>query len=319
MTKPLLPSTIYSLKEAIGRRDVVAFNVGPTRDVYLVVALEPLDYRTANDGFATFAKVVPRVPQRYRVLSVHAGEVVLDLVIDHEPFNIHDIQPLGDDILLACSRSKYRGPNDFGRNGRVYSRTGQFVRELLLGDGIETIQTTRRGELWASYFDEGIFGNFGWKEPVGAAGLVAWNSLGQKVYEYEPTNSVDVISDCYALNVANDDDVWCCYYTEFPLVHLHKKRIASTWNVPVAGSHAFAVDADHALFAGGYKDQDSFRLLRLDSGGIATQIGQFELRDVDDQIVLPERTIGRGNSLYILSKNIIYEIALSEVRAKYGK
>ena len=319
MKTSLHPSSTYSLREAIGERNVVGFNVGPRGEVYLVLALEPLDYRTEGNGFATFPKTVPGSPQRYRVLAVSEGDVELDLVIDHEKFNIHDIQPLADDLLLTCSRSEYRGPNDFDLNGRVYARDGTFVREFLLGDGIETIQTTRRGELWASYFAEGIFGNYGWRNPVGAAGLVAWSEKGEKLYDYEAVGSLDAMSDCYALNVATDEDVWCYYYTDFPLVHLHKKRVASTWKVPVAGSHAFAIAPGHALFAGGYKDRDTFQLVRLGLDGAATQIDLFELQGAGDATVKAERAIGRGGSLYVLSEGILYEIAIGDVLAKHGR
>jgi hypothetical protein len=307
------------MREEIGERNVVGFNVGPRGEVYLVLALEPLDYRTEDNGFATFPKTVPRSPQRYRVLAIREGDVELDLIIDHEQFNIHDIQPLADDLLLVCARSTYRGPNDFDLNGRVYTRDGTFVREFLLGDGIAAIQATTRGELWASYFDEGIFGNYGWRNPVGAAGLVAWSEKGEKLYDYEADGSLGAMSDCYALNVATDEDVWCYYYTDFPLVQLREKRIASAWKVPVAGSHAFAVAAGHALFAGGYEDRDTFQLVRLGQDGAATQVGRFELKDKGDATVKAERTIGRGGSLYVLSEGILYEIAIGDVLARHGR
>jgi hypothetical protein len=317
--KTLHPSSTHSLREVIGESNVVGFNVGPSGEVYLVLALEPLDYRTEDNGFATFPKTVPASPKRYRILALREGGIELDVVVDREQFNIHDIQPLADHLLLACSRSEYRGPNDFDLNGRVYSRDGMFIRGFLLGDGLEAIQATRRGELWASYFDEGIFGNFGWRDPVGAAGLVAWNEWGEKQYDFEAIGGLDSISDCYALNVATDEDVWCYYYTEFPLVHLHNKRIAATWNVPVTGSHAFAVAAGHALFAGSYKDRDTLQLIRLKPSSKATQVAQFELLGADNAPVKSERTIGRGESLYVLSNGILYEIALGDVLAKHAR
>jgi len=319
MKKPFQPSSTYSMREAIGESNVVGFNVGPNGEVYLVLALEPLDYRTEGNGFATFAKTVPRSPQRYRVLAIREGDMELELVIDREYFNIHDIQPLADDLLLVCARSMYRGPNDFDLNGRVYSRDGTFVREFLVGDGIETIQATTRGELWASYFDEGIFGNHGWRTPVGAAGLVAWSEKGEKLYDYEANGSLGAMSDCYALNVATDEDVWCYYYTDFPLVHLHEKRIVSSWNVPISGSHAFAVAAGHVLFAGSYEDRDSYQLFRLGSNGAVTQIGQFELKDEANATVKADRTIGRGGSLYVLSERVLYVIAVKDVLARLGR
>lgn len=312
----LHPSSTCALNEQIGANKVIAFNVGPSGEVCLVIALKPLDYQTESNGFARFPKVTPASPQRYRILMVRAGELELDLIIDQEPLNIHNIQPLSENILLACSRSEYRGPGDFDHNARVYGRDGTFLRDFLLGDGIETIQATRHGEIWASYFDEGVFGNLGWHEPVGASGLVAWSSTGEKSYEYEPEGSAEYISDCYALNVATDEDVWCYYYTDFPLVHLHKKRITSIWHIPVNGSSAFAIENGHALFSGSYNDRDTFQLVRLNAQGNATRIGQFQLLDGQGDVVEAERVVGRGGTLYILSKGALHEISLDELVAK---
>ena len=103
---------------------------------YLVVALKPLDYRLEQPGWASFAKTVPERPQRYRVVAVSGSETVLDVAIEGERFTIHDVQPLPNELLHACARSFYKGPDDFEKNGRIYTRDGEFLREILLGDGI---------------------------------------------------------------------------------------------------------------------------------------------------------------------------------------
>ena len=308
-----LRSTVHPLRHLLGGGSVVAFNAGPDGEVWIVLALEPLDYRTPGNGFATFAKTIPDRGQRYRVLSLRHGQVELDVVIDGEPFNIHLVQPVGDTVLLACARCEYRGADDVDRNGRLYSRDGRALGSLILGDGIESLQATRAGELWTGYFDEGVFGNYGWGVPLGAAGLVAWNRDGGKVYDYDPPPGVGSIADCYALNVATDDDVWCCYYTDFPLVHLRDKRVVSTWNVPVSGSHAFAVAQGHALFAGAYRDPDTFHLVRLEPEGKARLQRRFELRDAAGDVVTKARIVGRGGLLHALAGDVLYEIDIADM------
>lgn len=317
MRKILVPSFSCTFKETIGEQTIVAFNVGPLGEVYILLAVETPDDRTTDHGGACFARIVPDASQRYRVLVFRKGELELYLAIHDERFDIHLIQPLGNDLLLACARCEYRGRDDFDLNARVYSRDGTFLRAFLLGDGIQTIQTTRQGEIWTSYFDEGVFGNYGWGAPVGEAGLVAWNASGEKVYEYDAIGPVDDIIDCYALNVASVQDVWCCYYTDFPLVHLHDKRIASTWHVPVAGSHAFAVAVDHVLFAGGYDKRDTFQLVRLEQNGTSTLLDEFELIGDDGAAVKPVETIGRGGLLYVLTDESFHEIDLKSVLATH--
>lgn len=315
MKKDLHPTVSHNLKELIGDQTIVAFNVGPNGEVYFLLAVDTLDYRTKDTGLGSFVKIVPDSPQRYRVLILRDGDLELDLAISDERFNIHEIQPLCNDLLLACSRSAYRGEHDYDLNARVYSRDGVFLREFLLGDGIATIQTTRRGEIWTSYFDEGVIGNYGWHAPVGAAGLVAWNASGEKVYDYDAVGPVDTIVDCYALNVPSDEDVWCYYYTDFPLVHLHEKRIVAAWDVPVRGSPAFAVANEHVLFAGGYSQADSFQLVRLASNGMSKLIGELNLIGDDGAPVKPVRVVGRGARLYVLSDTMLYEIDVKHLPA----
>ena len=267
MTRSVRLPPVASLVPLIGDGELVAFNVGPDGVVYLVVALQPLDYRIEQPGWASFAKTVPEQPQRYRVVGLSGREPVVDLLIEGERFNIHDVQPLGDELLLVCVRSNYEGPDDFEKNGRVYTRDGKFAREILLGDGIQLVQATSGGVIWTSYFDEGVFGNYGWQAPVGASGLVAWDPGGIKLYEFQPSKGLDSICDCYALNVESEKDVWLYYYTEFPLVRLHDREIQSVWRMPLEGSDAFAVSASHALFRGGYKDRDTYQLFALGKDG----------------------------------------------------
>ncbi|WP_155638636.1 hypothetical protein [Burkholderia cepacia] len=160
----MLPLASIDSLSATG--ELVAFNVGADDALYMAFALEPLDDRTRSDG-ASFAITTPSAAQRHRLIAWRDGDTLLDLVVDNEPFDIHEIQPVGDDLLVVCCRSSYRGPDDFDLNGRLYRRDGTRCGEILLGDGIQSVQVTGTGEIWTSYFDEGVFGNFGWERRSG--------------------------------------------------------------------------------------------------------------------------------------------------------
>lgn len=278
---------------------LVAFDPGPQRTLYMLYALEPLDYRSD----AGSPKIHPAKPQRYRAQAWLDGERVLDLTIEGERYNIHHLQPLGNELLLACSRASSRG-GDSHLNGRVYSRTGKFLRELALGDAIEHLQTTARGEIWAGYFDEGVSAN----STISSAGLFAWDAQGTPVYRYDPSGPLDRIMDCYALNLASHNEVWLCYYTDFPLVQIRDRRIVRSWTIPEAtrGSHAFAVHGHRALFAGGYGDHHSYHLLTLGDGPQATATFTFGLIDEDKNPLRAERIAGRGDTLYLLRGLNVY-------------
>lgn len=308
----MLLSPIAKLHSVITSGDIVAFNVSSDEMIYVALALKPLDYRTEQPGWASFAKTTPDTPQSYRIIAFQEERLILDINITEEKFNVHDIQPLpAKEILLVCARSHYKSPNDFEKNGRIYSLSGEFSREILLGDGIQSVQATSGGIIWTSFFDEGVFGNFGWNEPVGASGLVAWDSAGDKIYDFQTTDGLDSICDCYALNVESDTDVWLYYYTEFPLVHLHHQKIQSVWNMPIAGSDSFAVSGSRALFRGGYNDQDTYHLFSLNNNGKVKLLKQLHLIDKAGQKIIAERVVGRGGSLYILSNGLVYRVDVS--------
>ena len=91
----------------------------------------------------------------------------------------------------------------------LYDTDGQVVSEHVLRDGIAHVLATSTGQVWAGYFDEGIYGNYGWgraesEEPVGAYGIVRFSPDLQPAWHYPKYTEAgpwDAISDCYALNV----------------------------------------------------------------------------------------------------------------------
>ncbi len=119
--------------------EIVAFGIGFDGNLYVVLAQKPLDYSIEQPGWAVFPKTRPDAPQSYRVLGYDGctADCIVDFVAREEKYNIHFVQPLFDGFLLACARSHWRSELDIEHNGRLYSRTGQLERELILGDGIE--------------------------------------------------------------------------------------------------------------------------------------------------------------------------------------
>ncbi|XGV97763.1 MAG: hypothetical protein ACAF41_02260 [Leptolyngbya sp. BL-A-14] len=317
MQETLFLSPIVRLNSVVSNGEIVAFNVGSDGTVYVVLTLKPLDYRTEQPGWASFAKTIPDTSQSYRVIAFQEDQLTLDIKFIEEKFNIHTIQPLpANEILLVCARSHYKNPTDFEKNGRIYSLSGEFRREILLGDGIQSVQATSDGVIWTSFFDEGVFGNFGWDEPVGSSGLVAWDSEGNKIYDFQPTDGLDSICDCYALNVESNEGVWLYYYTEFPLVHLHYQKIQAVWNMPISGSDSFAVSGNRALFRGGYDDRNTYHMFALNKNGKVKLLKQLHLIDEAGQKIVASYVVGRGDSLYILSNELIYRVNLSTIEEK---
>lgn len=153
----------------------------------------------------------------------------------------------GGETLIVAPRCRRRSAEDIENNAAVFAPDGTIARRFCLGDGIEDVQVSTKGDLWVSYFDEGVIGNRGWKHPMGANGLVRFNSHGERQWGFTP----EVILDCYALNVAADC-VWAYYYTEFELARIDAEGGIERWPTAIRGARAVAVGAHAVFFAGGY-------------------------------------------------------------------
>lgn len=198
------------------------------------------------------------------------------------------------EILIVGSRCY---PDE--RNGCIFSRDGRLVRRLQFGDGIESVQATGTGEIWVSYCDEGVFGNYGWgggKEPIGSSGLVCFDREGNVVWRFSSPGRG--IVDCYVLNVAQDA-VWAYYYTDFPLARIGHDRTVREWSTPVQGARALAVSDDFVLLYGSYSDRDQCWLGRLGEGR-AKEIG---IRRVigDGAELHAQFSMGRGPWLHLVA------------------
>lgn len=250
----------------------------------------------------------------------HQDKIVLSkgnsrntVILNDQTGNYHFIQPLGDDKILVvaarCNRYK-DGTHDL--NGKVMTYDGALVREFLLGDGIQDVAVTKNGQIWTSYFDEGVFGNYGWDEPVGSSGLLAWDENGERIYTY--TGEAGFISDCYAINVPDDNDVWFYFYTEFELVHLTKDSMI-TYQTNMDGSDGFVVYNNYVLFRGGYGNRDTYTLYERKANHTLKKIREviFTAGGVGIKATALDC---RGEHLLLLDNKKIYQIALSEILGK---
>ena len=211
-------------------------------------------------------------------------------------------------ILIAGSRCTREVNGREELNAKIYRFDGSLEREFCMGDGIQDIQANPSGDMWVSYFDEGVFGNFGWgfrgddSGPIGASGLVCFDSYGRKKWEFEPASGFNSIADCYALNVASDA-VWSCYYTDFPIARISLDRQVTAWNTTLSGPRSLAVSGNMILAYGGYAGyRTDCQLLKLgvDSAEEITKV----ILKVPAKVSLEEcEVIGRGQWLHAFANN----------------
>jgi hypothetical protein len=174
----------------------------------------------------------------------------------------HFIQRTKGGLLFVKARQPDDEPNAW-----VTNDAGRVVRWLSLGDGLSDVRVSPRGKIWTAYFDEGVFGS-----GAGAAGLVARDAAGRRVWAYDARKAgTDDIADVYAFNLADEDDAWVYFYQPFAIVRWQKNR-PTTWRTRVEGARAMAVRGSEALLFGDYDDPTALRILALPKGGGSARV-----------------------------------------------
>jgi hypothetical protein len=208
------------------------------------------------------------------------------------------VQPFGEGWLLGEARG--------GRAG-VYDGAGRPVGTLDLGDASNDVQTTSKGDIWVSYFDEGVFGG-----GIGGHGVVCFDSAARPIFKYSEfaeQNQLPFIADCYAMNVVNDEEVWLSYYTDFPLVSVRNFRLGHISKEFGCMDRAFALLGETVVFPKCYtRSEGKSQLLRrvlLDSGQSET------LEAVDEAGVFIDglfTAAARGPHFYLYTETALYQL-----------
>ena len=195
---------------------------------------------------------------KYKAISFtvdwYSGEVYSSEIFDFglQKINFHFLQPLRDNFLLLGARATLYKDGHTDKNALIIDKFGNRINELCLGDGIENCLVDSKNRIITSYFDEGVFGNYGWNHPIGASGVIKWSDTGEKLWE----NTNHDICDCYAMNIDDKDSLWFYYYTDFNLV---KTDFYSeiVYKTPISGSDGFLLSKGQTalLFHNGYGEK----------------------------------------------------------------
>lgn len=238
------------------------------------------------------------------VLSVdwQAGELLTQEYynLGRHKMNFHFIQPLQDKILLLGSRTYYRadGPE---QNAVIVDKQGTIYREMCFGDGIEDCIVTGDGRIITSYFDEGVFGNYGWDNPIGSCGLIAWDESGNVLWKAKHP-----IYDCYAMNIDDMGNLWFYYYDEFALVKtdFHSEVVYKP-DVEGATGFLFTTDSRHIIFDGGYNKHSEFCSAEFRYNGLE----DWEKTDIicnGEALLLKQYKFRGSKALFMDNKNRLF-------------
>ncbi len=261
----------------------------------LLTSQEPL---TEERGFPRSHTTKPSV---IKVVQWKAGQFQ-SAEVGGETLVPHFVQPADDGFLLVGARCRWR-PDGPEKNALLCSWEGAVRSRHTLGDGIEDARV-EGDRVWVSYFDEGVFGNYGWGlpnslEPIGSSGLVAFDMAGRKTFEYDPMKAgTKPIADAYALNVLSEEEVWVYHYTDFPIVRIAGGQYA-VWKCGYGGAHGLAIADDMILLVGAYGDLAHGRIMSLQPNGTTNLAKEVIVRTPQGQPMTEARASGIGPKLYL--------------------
>jgi hypothetical protein len=255
-----------------------------------------------------------KVGENYHSKIFHVTEWGVNTIkIPSSNEQFHYAQPLDDNWLLVNARVD----KDDTHNAFFYDESQNMVSSFHMGDGIEDVQTTKNGEIWASYFDEGVFG-----ETIGSSGLLCFDKNGAIIFDFTKfvqtpsNNEIPLIDDCYSLNVFSNDIVYLYYYSDFPLLALHNKTNYELLNndlfkqSPIKGSKAFSVWKDYILFGHGYNNKGQIHLCSIKNKTIQSYIPVNE----ENEIINYDYAVGRKNRLFLVCKNSVYQLNIHDIK-----
>jgi hypothetical protein len=169
--------------------------------------------------------------------------------------NVNLIDETSDGFVLVSSRCPFGE-----KNVVITNADGSVIREICFGDGICNILCFE-DEVTVGYFDEGVFGNYGWDDPIGSPGLVKFDLTGRILWK----NTEDSISDVYSMTIDDTGKLYFHNYTPFMVVCSSFEKGAVRCKPGIHGSEQLFVskDGQWIVLDGGYERGDQFYAFRF--------------------------------------------------------
>ncbi|MEM1388111.1 MAG: hypothetical protein AAGG54_10920 [Pseudomonadota bacterium] len=311
------PAAMYPLALPAHDAHIAAYGVDHEGRALLLTA-NRADYakatakKKAKRGLSAKARTKPSLTFS---VSVQTGARAETRTLPPLEPSFHHIDRFRDGAsLLVGSRSAWRGKDDFDLNGALIERGAGVANRIHLGDGIEGVAIDGADRIWVSYFDEGVFGNYGWTSigptGLGAGGLNCFDRAGALLWQHNRALSSNHIDDCYAMNVSAFG-VWIYYYHDFKLAQVRDDFSVQYFETPLAGSHGLVTDGARFVFTSQYKEAaTALHAAVLHQDGLAIR-GTLTLALPEDVDAGEIRLIARGDILHAFTQThwIVYALA----------
>jgi hypothetical protein len=186
-----------------------------------------------------------------------------------QKMNYRFVQPISEGFLLVSARCRYNKGNP-EKNAAIVDFKGNMIDEFCLGDGISYCFVHPDLGIVTGYFDEGVFGNYGWDEPLGSYGVRVWGRGSQDIWKSDKN-----IYDCYAMNVSETGTVWYYYYDEFKLVKESIKESCDIeYDPEIEGADSLIISEDESTIVmdKGYDAHDEYVAKRIQGERLSDEV-----------------------------------------------
>lgn len=310
------PTSIEKLALPNSKAMIVATSVD-TKGNALILTANKGDQAKASAketrGFGIFPKSRSSSELAFSlVVQGFAGVKTIDLPATNITFPYVDLFSDGGCALVGA-RSTWRSKNDFDLNGALIEQGTKIAKRVCFGDGIGNIGIDGSDRIWVSYFDEGVFGNFGWSHPgptgLGAGGLNCFDRSGKLLWQHNREETSEHIDDCYAMNVS-PFGVWFYFYTAFKIARVAEDFSVEYFETPIGGSNSFVTDGHRFVFSSQYNEPaTTFHAMNFNKGKLAHR-RKLSLKLPAEVDVDHIKMTARGDKLHVFSEKywLVYDL-----------
>lgn len=314
---PIVATKLFGFADRMEGFSIARFEVGPNDDPLILLdnlAHWPREgplFHTDRAEYLRFEamtesnkRLIAAGEGQFKIIHFRNGDFV-DVNISQSVREPFQLQPLGTDHYLLCARLS----GDLGRNnenGIVVDRSGNVVERLVLGCCIEAMKTTRNGNIWTCYFDQGVYSD----DPISRLVVGCFDQHGKHLYP-EAYNGVFEYW-CNSINVDSDDSVWFSP-TMTGLVQVVNFTVKTISAEQKAGIGVFAISGEHALWAPSYPNiaaVDFFVVSNLQT----SKNKFFQAVDEEGQVIKHEYYAACGSKMYFVANHDVYVIDLKDVQ-----
>ncbi|TFE04041.1 hypothetical protein [Jeotgalibacillus salarius] len=235
------------------------------------------------------------------------GDNIISIVIKDMPFPPTHFDTFTDGTLLLASARCVRTDDWIQKNAGRYSLDGECLYKFVLGDGISAVAIDDEDTIWAGYYEEGVYGNYGWDEPIGSSGLVAFSSKGEVLFRPH----LPMINELYYLNIQKANSIFAYYSLFSAIIHLdHFGRVQHSEIEEVMEVGPITI-INESLITYDYHSKLLWSLKKQE--GVYKKDKAFALKDQEGNDLYSEESAIRirGNWLFVLNDSGIYRVELT--------